>query len=58
MSDNLLQKQTICFYINGKWEPIKELIWCKDCKHRLECDYWVDNGDDWFCANGERKEGQ
>ncbi len=30
-----------------------ELIRCKDCKHRLECDYWIEHGDDWFCADGE-----
>lgn len=32
-----------------------ELIRCKDCKHHLECNYWIENGDDWFCADGERK---
>ena len=35
----------------------KPLIRCKDCKHHLECDYWIENGDDWYCADGERKEG-
>ena len=34
------------------------VVHCKDCKHRLECDYWIENGDDWFCADGECKEGQ
>lgn len=39
-----------------KWDDNHgELIRCKDCKHRLECDYWIENGDDWFCADGERK---
>lgn len=39
---------------NIKDQP--EIVRCKDCKHRLECDYWIENGDDWFCADGERKE--
>lgn len=33
-----------------------QVVRCKDCKHRLECDYWIENGDDWFCADGERRE--
>ena len=32
------------------------VVRCKDCKHRLECDYWIENGNDWFCADGERAE--
>lgn len=36
-------------------EPPKELIRCKNCKRRLECDYWLENGDNWFCADGERR---
>lgn len=35
---------------------IRPLVLCKDCKHRLECDYWIENGDDWYCADGERRE--
>lgn len=31
-----------------------EIVQCKDCKKRIECDYWIENGDDWFCADGER----
>ena len=31
-----------------------EIVRCKDCKRRLECDYWIENGDDWYCADGER----
>lgn len=34
-----------------------EIVRCKNCKHHLECDYWIENGDDWFCADGKRKEG-
>ena len=28
---------------------------CRDCKHHLECDYWIEYGDDWYCADGERR---
>lgn len=31
-----------------------EIIRCRDCKRRIECDYWIENGDEWFCADGER----
>ena len=30
------------------------LVLCKDCKKHLECDNWIENGDEWFCADGER----
>lgn len=46
----LLRKDTL--------ELLKEqetVIRCKDCKRHLECDYWIENGDDWYCANGERR---
>ena len=33
----------------------QDVIRCKDCKHHLECDYWIENGDDWFCADGKRR---
>ena len=41
---------------------IQELVRCKDCKHGepgacgdgVDCD-GVWHGDDWFCADGERK---
>ena len=39
-------------------ELLKEqeiVVRCKDCKRRLECDYCIENGDDWFCAYGERR---
>ena len=41
----------------------KELVRCKDCKHyeyAIGCKKWHDvctGGDDWFCADGERKDG-
>lgn len=41
----------------------KELIRCKDCKHynkeRKWCNYlseMYDQGEEWFCADGERRE--
>ena len=39
--------------INKKADIIK-VVRCKDCKHHLECDYWIENGDNWYCADGER----
>lgn len=50
-------------------EPeIPELVRCKDCKHRDPEDFKCDCGhdihwelprpDNWFCADGERKEGR
>ena len=33
-----------------------EIVRCKDCKHHFECDYWIENGNDWFCADGKPKE--
>lgn len=35
---------------------MRPLVLCKDCKYRLKCDYWIENGDYWFCADGERGE--
>ena len=40
-----------------EFAPEQELVRCKDCKHRLECNYWIENGDDWYCADGERRDG-
>ena len=42
--------------LNGN---LKEVVRCKDCKHRFEdswCEY-VDDDDNFYCARGERKEG-
>jgi len=52
--------------VNGRWEPTKELVRCKDCK---KCDLPeeepYENGYcsrcgyvtmDWFCAEGERRD--
>ena len=46
----------------------QELVRCRDCKHRDPEDGKCDSGhgiqwqlsrpDDWFCADGERKEGR
>lgn len=47
--------------------PSTEIIRCKDCKHnyldgiqvrfnRCELNHSKVHGDDWFCADGERKE--
>ena len=39
--------------------PLAEVVTCKDCKHNYEdtCDIdWLEVCDDYFCANGKRKE--
>ena len=41
--------------LNGK--KFEKVTRCKDCKHHLDCDYWIENGDDWYCANGEPEDG-
>ena len=43
-------------YMQGYKDRDDQIVRCKDCKHRLECDYWIENGDDWFCADGKRRE--
>lgn len=39
-----------------EFAPEQELVRCKDCKRHLECNYWIENGDDWFCADGKRRD--
>ena len=51
-----------------KIERYRELVRCKDCKHRdpevKNCDsghaiqWQLPRPDNWFCADGERKEGR
>lgn len=45
----------------------EEIVRCKDCKHQYEyrtgsCPYYTTYGsvpqDDWYCADGKRKEGR
>ena len=43
------------------YEYVGDLVRCKDCKHYNHEKKWCQhimsaNGDDWFCADGERKE--
>lgn len=43
-------------------EKAKELVRCKDCRKRgtVMCHLWFNSPipkDSWFCADGERKEG-
>ena len=47
--EKLLNKK-IPLITNGQ-----EVVRCKDCNRHLECDLWIENGDDWFCADGERR---
>ena len=46
-----------------RYEPVAELIRCKDCKHgrqydsnAIDCEYReLATEPDWFCADGERR---
>ena len=52
--------------IDGEMQEIATIVRCKDCKHRdpedKKCDcghdirWQLPRKDDWFCADGERKE--
>ena len=52
----------------NEWSPEQEIVRCRDCKHsKRMCQPWNDlickkhggaNTPDWFCADGERKEGE
>ena len=56
------------FAILVKAYNLHELVRCKDCKHRDPEDFKCDCGhdihwelprpDDWFCADGERKDSE
>lgn len=42
-----------------KWikkAPSIDIVRCKECKHREEYPCKVYHDDDWFCADGERRE--
>ena len=64
--DRLLENATIIAEALNKYQTadMVEVAWCKDCKHRdkYECNHIVLGGtkcgvtDDWFCADGERRE--
>lgn len=50
---------TIDYFLDEDISPTIDavpVVRCKDCKHHLKCDYWIENGDDWFCADGEQKD--
>ena len=60
------QQETIDELISAD-KALKEIVRCKDCKYLLEHDSyewecekkfgWFPVKPDWFCADGERKEG-
>ncbi len=50
VGDTLKQSGIVSVCLTGE-----ELVRCKYCKHRLECDYWLEKGDDWYCGDGERR---
>ena len=39
-------------------EPSIDLVRCAECKHREEYPCKVYHDDDWYCADGERKESE
>ena len=58
------EKQKFFVDETGKVTPLPEIVRCKDCKYQVdrgrrfkECDkHFLWAKDDWFCADGERKE--
>ena len=59
--------------VSTMFQPKQELVRCKDCKQRGNADkcvlaaiskeknfplFMLDNRGEWFCADGERKEGR
>ena len=33
-----------------------ELVQCKDCRKNMMCEITLDKPNDWFCADGEKKD--
>jgi len=49
------QMEMLGYEPDGNPKDMVEIVRCRDCKHHLDCGLWIDNGDDWFCADGERE---
>lgn len=46
-------------YVRGYYDRDSEIVRCKDCKHYMTIHCTCDGcciSDDWYCANGERRE--
>lgn len=70
--NRIAERNFRCGYLKGYHDAIiktqEQIVRCKDCKHRDpengECDsghgiqWQLPRSDDWFCADGERKEGR
>lgn len=66
-----MEREYIVKYVseeNGVFTKSDPLIRCKDCKHMksllcadgssvIGCERWGMRGDDWYCADGEPKDG-
>ena len=48
------QMEMLGYQTDGSLKDMVEVVRCKDCKHHLECDYWIENGDNWFCADAKK----
>lgn len=55
-SNYVAQMEMLGYQTDGNPRDMVEVVRCKDCKRHLECDYWIENGNNWYCADGERKE--
>lgn len=64
MADSLCTKEFICFYRDGHWEPVKELVRCENCAYwdvlgigeYKRCRHSRDRGyspADYFCGHGK-----
>lgn len=52
------EKQKFFVDESGKITPLPEIVRCKDCKRKdtLSCPKAPKRPDDWFCADGKRRE--
>ena len=54
MRDRLDSRDLIAHMIDTA--PSIDIVRCKECKHREEYPCKVYHDDDWYCADGERRE--
>ena len=50
------QMEMLGYQSDGSPKDLVEVVRCKNCKHRLKCDYWLEKGDDWYCGDGENEQ--
>ena len=60
LDENGLHSERWCGIMDSKGiiinAPSIDIVRCKECKHREEYPCKVYHDDDWYCANGERRE--